>query len=44
MIVESLDFAFSMVILVKDLESFEEAHNHPEVDKKIKLHHAVSKE
>ena len=35
MIVETADFAFNMVDLVKDPESFDEAYNHPEADKKI---------
>jgi hypothetical protein len=33
-----------MVDLVKDSEIFEEAHSHPEMDKKIKWHHEISKE
>jgi hypothetical protein len=35
MIVETADFVFNMVDLVKDPESFDEAYNHPEADKKI---------
>jgi hypothetical protein len=31
-----------MVDLIKNPESFEEAHNHPEVDKKFKWRHAIS--
>ena len=41
---ERADFAFSMVDLVKDPESFEDAFNHPEFDKKIKWRHAILKE
>ena len=41
---ERADFAFSMVDLVKDPESFEDAFNHPEIDKKMKWRHAISKE
>ena len=41
---ERADFAFSMVDLVKDPESFEDAFNHPEIDKKIKWRLAISKE
>ena len=41
---ERLDFAFSMVDLVKDPESFEDAFNHQDIDKKIKWRRAISKE
>ena len=41
---ERADFAFSMVYLVKDSESFEDAFNHPEIDKKLKWRHTISKE
>jgi hypothetical protein len=34
MIVKTADFAFNLVDLVKDLESFDEAYNHPEFSKK----------
>jgi phage terminase large subunit len=44
MIVKTADFAFNMVDLVKDPESFDEAYNHPEVDKKIMWPCAISKE
>jgi hypothetical protein len=43
MIVERAGFAFNMVDLVKDLESFEEAYHHLDVDKKIKWCRATSK-
>ena len=33
-----------MVDLVKDPESFKDAFNHPEIDKKMKWRHAISKE
>ena len=38
---ERADFAFSMVDLVKDPESFEDVFNHPEIDKKIKWRHEM---
>ena len=41
MIIESADFAFNMVDHVKDQESFKEAYNHPEVDKKIKWQNEI---
>jgi len=41
---ERADFTFSMVDLVKDPESFEDAFNHPEIDKKMKWLQAISKE
>ena len=41
---ERADFAFSMVDLVKDPESFEDAFNHPEIYKKMKWQHEISKE
>ena len=41
---ERADFAFNMVDLVKDPESFEDVFNHPEIDKKDKWSHAISKE
>jgi hypothetical protein len=44
MIVETADFAFNLVDLVKDPESFDEAYNHPEADKKIMWCRAISKE
>jgi hypothetical protein len=44
MIVERAEFAFNMVDLVKDPESFYWAYNHPKVDKKIKRRHAIFKE
>jgi phage terminase large subunit len=44
MIVETADFAFNLVDLVKDPESFDEAYNHPEADKKIMWHRAILKE
>ena len=44
MIVERADFALSMIDLVKDPESFEEAYNHTDINKKIKWRHAISKE
>ena len=44
MIVETADFAFNMVDLVKDPESFEEAYHHPEAGKKIMWRRAISKE
>ena len=44
MIVETADFAFNTVDLVKDPESFDEAYNHPETDKKIMWRRAISKE
>jgi hypothetical protein len=44
MIVKTADFAFNLVDLVKDPESFNEAYNHPEADKKIMWHRAISKE
>ena len=33
-----------MVDLVKDPESFKDAFNHPEIDKKMKWRHGISKE
>jgi hypothetical protein len=44
MIIESADIAFNMMDFVKDPECFEEAYNHPEVDKKIKRRYATLKE
>jgi hypothetical protein len=44
MIVKTADFAFNMVDLVKDPESFDEAYNHPNADKKIMWRRAISKE
>ncbi len=44
MIVETAAFAFNLVDLVKDPESFDEAYNHPEADKKIMWRRAISKE
>ena len=44
MIVETADFAFNLVDLVKDPENFDEAYNHPEADKKIMWRRAISKE
>jgi hypothetical protein len=44
MIVKTADFAFNMVDLVKDPESFDEAYNHPEADKKLMWRRAISKE
>jgi hypothetical protein len=44
MIVETADFAFNMVDLVKDPESFDEACNHPEAHNKVLWHHAIPKE
>jgi hypothetical protein len=38
---ERVDFAISMVDLVKDPESFKDAFKHPEVDKKMKWRHAT---
>jgi Reverse transcriptase (RNA-dependent DNA polymerase) len=38
------DFAFNLVDLVKDPESFDEAYNHPEADKKIMWRRAILKE
>jgi hypothetical protein len=43
-IVKTADFAFNMVDLVKDPESFDEAYNHPEAEKKIMWRCAISKE
>jgi hypothetical protein len=44
MIVKTADFAFKMVGLVKDPESFDEAYNHPKANKKIMWRRAISKE
>ena len=41
---ERADFACSVADLVKDPESFEDAFNHPEIDKKMKWRHTISKE
>ena len=44
MIVETADFAFIMVDLVKYPESFDEAYNHPKANKKSMWRRAISKE
>jgi hypothetical protein len=44
MIVETADLVFNMVDLVKDPESFHEAYNHPEANKKIMWRRAILKE
>jgi hypothetical protein len=44
MIVGTVNFAFNLVDLVKDPESFDEAYNHPEADKKIMWRRAISEE
>ena len=41
---ETANFAFNMVDLLKDLESFDEACNHPEADEKIRWRRAISRE
>jgi hypothetical protein len=41
---ERADFEFSMVDLVKDPESFEDAFNHPEINKKMNWRHEISKQ
>jgi hypothetical protein len=44
MIVKTADFAFNMVDLVNDPESFDKAYNYPEAEKKIMWRRAISNE
>jgi len=44
MIVETAHFAYNMVDIVKDPESFDEAYNHPEANKKVMWRRAILKE